>query len=156
MGDSRGYLLRKGQLQALTSDHTIVQLLLGMKEIRPDEAAAHPARDKLTRFVGMPGTPLPEARFLEVEDSDRLLLCSDGLTKMLTNERILEIMGHGASAEDSCKALVSAANQAGGKDNITVLILGFSRQPESLPAARKPLAPAKPGEHRVPKGRPGP
>lgn len=126
MGDSRAYLLRDGRLRQLTTDHTVIQLLLDAGEITPDEVADHPARGQLTRFVGMPGEPLPEVQSIGLAAGDRLLLCSDGLSGMLSDEQILNVLEEESVPEAACRQLVAAANEAGGRDNVTVLLLSVA------------------------------
>jgi serine/threonine protein phosphatase PrpC len=123
MGDSRCYFLRGDRMKCLTKDHTIVQLLVESGDIQADEAATHPARGKLTRFVGMPGEALPEACTVHLQPGDRFLLCSDGLTGMLSEPDIAAILTQHADPTNACQQLVAAANAAGGKDNITALIV---------------------------------
>jgi len=122
MGDSRAYFLRDGTLQRLTKDHTIVQLLSDAGEISAEETATHPARGRLTHFVGMEGEPLPETRLLEIHPGDRLLLCSDGLTTLVGDQQLSSIMRHAGPPEITCVRLIQAANEAGGTDNITVIV----------------------------------
>jgi len=129
MGDSRAYRLRQGRLKQLTKDHTLVQLLLDYSEITPAEALTHPARGQLTRHVGMEGEPLPEARLIRLMPRDTLLLCTDGLTGMVSDERIRSILNDSAPLHTQCQCLVKAANETGGKDNITVLLLSFEEGP---------------------------
>ena len=130
MGDSRAYLFRKGRLERLTKDHSVVQLLVDSGDISPEEAHAHPARGQLTRFVGMKGEPLPQVRDLGLELGDRLLLCTDGLTNMVGDERLSPLLAGRRSLQRACKALITAANSAEGKDNITALLIGVpSRTP---------------------------
>jgi protein phosphatase len=134
MGDSRAYRLRAGRLKQLTRDHSVVQLLLDAGEIKPEEAATHPARGRLTRNVGMEGEPLPETRLSKLKPGDLLLLCTDGLTGMLSDRQIGKILNEAAPLETRCQNLVDAANQAGGKDNVTVLLLsvdGGKKKPDS-------------------------
>ena len=127
MGDSRAYILRDGHLQQLTEDHSVVGLLLRLKQITAREAAVHPARGQLSRHLGMEGNPLPEARSVRLKNSDRLLLCSDGLTGMLTDKEIGRILKLAPEPDVACRALVDAANQAGGRDNVTVVIVVFGQ-----------------------------
>ena len=129
MGDSRAYLARGRRLERLTRDHSLVQLLVECGEVDPARAATHPARGQLTRFVGMPDEPLPEARLVKLAPGDRLLLCSDGLTGMLDDRRLAAILARELVAADACRHLVEAANEAGGKDNITVVIVTISDNP---------------------------
>ena len=123
MGDSRVYLYRGGELQRLTKDHTIVQALLDARAISGEEAQGHPARNELTRFVGMPGEPLPDVRLLDLLPGDQLLLCTDGLSGMLSERQMRTILANGQEPQTTCDELVKAANVAGGKDNVTVLLI---------------------------------
>ncbi len=128
MGDSRAYLLRNGRLEQLTTDHTIIHLLIESGDLQPEEAADHPARGQLTRFVGMPGEALPESGLLELRPNDRLLLCTDGLTGLVNNQRISAILNEQETPEHACRQLITAANNAGGQDNITAVVLAASQE----------------------------
>ncbi len=124
LGDSRAYVLRNRVLQQLTRDHSLVQLLIDNNEMQAEDAGTHPARGQLTRHVGMPGEPLPEAIALTLHAGDRLLLCSDGLTRMLEDAEVcVLLLDRERSQQAVCEQLVSAANRVGGEDNITVLLV---------------------------------
>ena len=123
VGDSRAYLVRAGALRQLTSDHTLVNRMVKAGEITPQEADVHPQRNVLTRSVGTE----PEVHVDELDvpliDGDRLLLCSDGLTNMVTEPQIQAILESTVNPQEAADRLVKAANRAGGIDNITVVIL---------------------------------
>jgi protein phosphatase len=123
MGDSRVYLLRRGELQQVTVDHSVIQVLIETGEVKPEDAASHPARGRITRCIGMGSDAQPEMRILDLEHGDRLMLCSDGLTSMVSDKDIERIMSAEAKPQDACKKLIAAANAAGGQDNITVVII---------------------------------
>ena len=123
MGDSRAYLLRQLRLKRVTKDHSITQLLVEKGDITPAQAATHPTRGRLTRFVGMDGEPLPKVQLLVIRPGDRLLLCTDGLTSMVNDGRLRSILASRAGIGVTCKHLVDAANAAGGQDNVTALLV---------------------------------
>ncbi len=123
LGDSRAYLLRAGKLRRLTNDHTIAQLLLDRGELSAEEAAGHPGRSRLTRFVGMGADAAPETETIELSPGDRLLLCTDGLTGMVGDRQILAALTEHPDPAEACRRLVAAANEAGGKDNIAVVVV---------------------------------
>ena len=123
VGDSRAYLLSARGLHRLTRDHSLAQALIDAGAITAQQAAGHPARGQLTRHMGMVGEALPDARRVALQPDDRLLLCSDGLTDMLDDARIQDVLDRSPDPEHACHALVEAANDAGGTDNITVLVI---------------------------------
>jgi protein phosphatase len=123
LGDCRGYLLNNGQLQQLTKDHTLTQLLVDCGEITTEEALVHPGRHQLTQFVGISTESLPVTRIVPLSPGDRLLLCSDGVSGILSREQILESLQNGKSPEEACRFLVAAANEAGGDDNATAVVI---------------------------------
>ncbi|MDA1049290.1 MAG: protein phosphatase 2C domain-containing protein [Planctomycetota bacterium] len=123
LGDSRAYLLRDNKLQQLTRDHTVAQALVNAGAVEESEAANHPAGSPLARFVGMDGTARPEASVIDIHDADRLLLCTDGLTGLLSREEIRDILSQEAQNTRACQRLIDVANKHGGKDNITALIV---------------------------------
>ena len=124
VGDSRAYLLRDGSLEQLTTDHTVVGELVRRGRLTPEQAAIHPERSILTRAVGLdPRVPVDSPDPVELRDSDQVLLCSDGLTEAVDDDRIAELLSAGADGEAACRSLIDAANAAGGPDNITVVLL---------------------------------
>ena len=126
VGDSRGYLYRAGTLRMVTHDHTLVADLLRSGAIQPEQAARHQFRHVITNVVGgqQAGVKV-EAHAFEVEAGDQLLLCSDGLTEMLTNEAIARVFETMPDPETIATALVAQANDAGGRDNVTALVVRF-------------------------------
>ncbi|HSL11587.1 MAG TPA: Stp1/IreP family PP2C-type Ser/Thr phosphatase, partial [Actinomycetota bacterium] len=124
VGDSRAYLLRAGALRQLTRDHTLVDRMLRAGEISEAEAEVHPHRNVLTRVVGTEPDVSVDERDVGLLEGDRLLLCSDGLTNMVTEDQIQAILeATPTNPQEAADRLVRAANRAGGVDNITVLVL---------------------------------
>lgn len=124
VGDSRAYLLRNGSISQLTEDHTIVAEWVALGAITPEDAKTHPRRGMLTRSVGVAPEIEVDSFTQDFEEGDRLILCSDGLNGMVDDPDILAIGGEG-SPEAAAWALVEAANDAGGHDNITVVVVDF-------------------------------
>jgi protein phosphatase len=123
VGDSRAYLLRDGRLRMLTQDHTLVQQMVHEGKITEEEAHDHPQRNILTRVVGVDRDVDVDEESLEVREGDRLLLCTDGLTSMMRDESVQEILEGHADPKEAADSLVDAANRAGGLDNITVVVI---------------------------------
>lgn len=121
VGDSRGYLLRDGELRQVTQDHTVAAEYVSLGQISPDEAAAHPQRHMLTRTLGLTRFVNVDQNKVELEPGDRILLCSDGLTEMVPDSRIAEALT-GSTPEEVVWNLVDMANAAGGVDNISVIV----------------------------------
>jgi serine/threonine protein phosphatase PrpC len=126
VGDSRCYLLRGGELQRLTHDHTLVEEMVRRGQLEPEEAAQHRLRHVITNVVGGhdPGV-LVECHRIELEADNTLLLCSDGLTGMVSDERIAAILQAEHEPKVACERLVAEANEHGGRDNITVIVARF-------------------------------
>jgi len=123
VGDSRAYLLRNGELARITKDHTLVEELVDDGRITPEQAASHPQRSIVTRALGDdPGVEV-DVYTVEVETGDRLVLCSDGLTGMIRERDVERIARDEPDPQQAAEALVDAANEAGGEDNITVVVL---------------------------------
>jgi protein phosphatase len=122
VGDSRAYLLRDGELTRLTRDHTLVEELVRRGELTEEEAAEHPQRSIITRALGPEPDVDIDLHTHPVRAGDVLLLCSDGLTGMIGEDEVTEILARTPSLRDAGRALVDAANEAGGRDNITVVL----------------------------------
>jgi protein phosphatase len=130
IGDSRAYLFHDSQLHLLTRDQTVAQTLAEVGVIRPEDVAKHPGRHMLTGAIATSGEEA-QAEFYQVwlEDGDQVMLCTDGLTEMVTDAAIVAVLERAGPAADACRALVDLALEAGGKDNVTV-VLGRYRIPE--------------------------
>ena len=124
VGDSRAYLLRDGELRALTRDHTFVQSLIDEGRITEDEARVHPHRNLILRAVDGVHEPEPDLSSLEVQAGDRLMLCSDGCCGVLDDEAMTQLLA-GEPLEHVPGALVGAALSAGSSDNVTVIVGEF-------------------------------
>jgi len=122
VGDSRAYLVRSDDLELLTTDHTVVADLVALGHLDPSDAQRHPQRHLLTRALGL-GPVVVDHETMELVDGDRVLISSDGLTTMLTDDQIREIVAAGDEVEPTVWALVEAANTAGGVDNISVAVV---------------------------------
>ncbi len=122
-GDSRAYLLRRGQLQQVTQDHTLAQLLVRNHELSASAVGQHPAAGRLTRYVGMPGAFAPDSQTISFVAGDLLLLCSDGLHGEIDDDEICGILRSGKTIEAMGHELVDASNRAGGRDNVTILLI---------------------------------
>jgi protein phosphatase len=123
VGDSRVYMFREGQLMQVTEDHSWVSEQVRAGILSVADARRHPWRNVVTRALSGGDDPDVEVSDIELKAGDRLLICSDGLSGVVTTERMTEIVGAGLGLDDTCKALIAAANEAGGPDNITVAML---------------------------------
>jgi PPM family protein phosphatase len=146
VGDSRAYLLRDGELMKLTDDHSLVDELLRQGRLTPEEAIDHPQRSVITRALGPEATVDVDTRSLRGDAGDVLLVCSDGLTTMISEEQIASVLRAAANLHEAGEALIAAANEAGGRDNITVLLVrletvGDGVQEEVATASMPALAP---------------
>jgi protein phosphatase len=131
VGDSRAYLFRHGQLHRLTRDHTIAQEMVNRGLLRPEEADTHPRRHMLTTALASAGAVGPtETHQLTLMDGDQVLLCSDGLTEMVADADVADLLRLPGTSTEVCRALVDRALEAGGKDNVTVVLARYN-----IPAA---------------------
>lgn len=123
VGDSRAYLIDGGEIRQITKDHSYVQELLLRGEITKEFANRHPAKNYITRAVGADDILKVDINISDYH-GETVLLCSDGLTNMLSDEQISEIIGENENLQQGAEALVRLANKKGGLDNITVVVFG--------------------------------
>ena len=122
VGDSRAYLYREGTLSQVTQDHTVAAEYVALGRIAPEEAASHPQRHMLTRTLGLTRFVNIDEVEIDLQAGDRILLCSDGLTEMVSDTRIAEILDE-KGVEEAAWGLIDLANAAGGMDNISVIVI---------------------------------
>ncbi|MBC1473300.1 Stp1/IreP family PP2C-type Ser/Thr phosphatase [Listeria grandensis] len=123
VGDSRGYLMKNGMLEQLTEDHSLVNELLRKGEISKEDAENHPRKNILLRALGIEGNVETDVFILPFQSKDQLLLCSDGLSNMLTEQEIEAILTSKRTLAEKADIFITKANANGGEDNITVLLL---------------------------------
>ena len=125
VGDSRVYLVRHGQIKQLTVDHSLIEEHIREGLISREEAQNSFFRNMITRALGYRERVTPDIIELTIDPGDKLLLCSDGLNTMLSDQEILQIIRPTANLPQACQQLINAANERGGKDNVTVIIASF-------------------------------
>ncbi len=148
VGDSRAYRLRDGALERLTDDHSLVDELRRQGRLTEAEAAEHPQRSIITRALGPEASVEVDTRTHRARAGDVYLLCTDGLTSMISEDRVHEVLMGAPSLERAARELVAGANQAGGKDNITVVLFAL----EEVDGAATPVTTAAPGASTEPGG----
>jgi protein phosphatase len=122
IGDSRAYLLREGELRQLTDDHSLVGELVRRGQLAPEKARSHPKRNVITQAVGGHARIKPDIFSLALKPGDRLVLCTDGLTGLLDDRLLADLASTERKPDEAARQLIAAANEAGGSDNITVVI----------------------------------
>jgi protein phosphatase len=122
VGDSRAYRWRDGRLERLTDDHSLVEELIRQGKLSAEEAEEHPQRSIITRALGPEPDVLVDTRTAPARDGDLFLLCSDGLTGMIGEAGVAQVLAQGGSLREMVRRLIAAANDAGGRDNITVVL----------------------------------
>lgn len=129
IGDSRVYAFERNELVQVTTDHSVVQELVDAGALTKDEAEHHPDSNIITRAVGFGAIPIADYRMVPLRSGLRLLICSDGLTKELGDERLRLHLAAGLSSAETAGALVDAALAAGGRDNVTVVVVDVVEAP---------------------------
>lgn len=128
VGDSRAYLLRDGNLRRLTRDHTVADRLAREGKIRAEEADRHPQRSVLERAIGVYPDVSVDVEVVDVRPGDRIVLCTDGLTSMLTDPEILDVLLAESDPETASRRLCDEAVRAGGSDNVTAVVVDYPRE----------------------------
>ena len=147
VGDSRAYLLRGGRLHCLTRDHTYAQLLVDLGQLKPGDIAGSRHRHVLVNALGGAGGDVQvDTDRLQLEDGDRLLLCSDGLTDLVDDTTITSVLLEAASSSDACERLVQRALDGGGRDNVTVVVAAYRLPEEAAPTSADGAAEGLSGE----------
>jgi protein phosphatase len=123
IGDSRTYLVRNQQLSQITEDHSVVQQLVKAGAISEEEAQVHPYKNVITRCLGMQANVEPDTLELVLQPGDRILMCSDGLSNMVSNQTMQQVVNDHPDPQQASEKLVMLANENGGTDNITVVLL---------------------------------
>jgi len=123
VGDSRAYLCNRSGIQLLTTDHSYVMGLVAAGKMTPEEARNSNLKNELTQAIGALQTVKPDYNYYTLRDGDRLLLCSDGLWDMISDEDIYRVTKKNRPAKAICEELIEKANAAGGKDNITAVVV---------------------------------
>lgn len=127
IGDSRVYLLREQRLVQVTTDHSVVQELISSGRLSPEEAEGHPYSNVITRAVGASELMPPDYLGIEVQDGDRFVICSDGLTKELTDYGIQHFLREHDDPAEAVDAMLAAALENGGRDNVTLIVVKITR-----------------------------
>ncbi|HCS60666.1 MAG TPA: serine/threonine-protein phosphatase [Microbacterium sp.] len=140
IGDSRVYLLREARLVQVTTDHSVVQELISSGRLSPEEAESHPYSNVITRAVGASELTAPDYLGIEVQDGDRFVICSDGLTKELTDYGIQHFLREHADPAIAVDAMLAAALENGGRDNVTIIVVKIERDGAEAVADNAPTA----------------
>jgi protein phosphatase len=123
VGDSRTYLWRNGVLRQVTRDHSLVASLVQAGMVKPEEVRGHPQRNQVYRTLGVKPDVEVDIFTETLQRGDRLILCSDGLWEMVGDAEIGRTVGQARSPQEACRTLIQQANKAGGKDNVTVIVV---------------------------------
>ncbi len=160
VGDSRAYLFRDGKLELLTQDHTLVGELVRQGKLTEEQAAEHPQRSVITRALGIDPEVEVDTWTYAARAGDVVLLCSDGLTSMISEEQIAAVLASESDLDAAAKRLVNEANEAGGRDNITVILFtleevgGATDQDDPTVVGMAPVSATDEGSHDGSRGGP--
>lgn len=125
IGDSRAYLINGDGVHCITTDHSVVELMVRRGELTPEQAKTHPSKNLITRAVGTGTQVLADVFRVEAGKNDNILLCSDGLSNLLADQEILFEVAHGANKADCCQRLLEIAKERGAPDNVTSVLIAL-------------------------------
>lgn len=125
VGDSRCYYIADGQVQQVTEDHSVVGLMVARGQISEEEARIHPNKNLITRAIGTEPEVVPDCFYLALDKDEYLLLCSDGLSNLVTKPELLYEITHAVSGTDCCAQLIDMAKKRGAPDNVTVVLIKY-------------------------------
>ena len=125
IGDSRAYLINGDGVRCITTDHSVVELMVRRGELTPEQAKTHPSKNRITRAVGTGTQVLADVFRVEAGKNDNILLCSDGLSNLLADQEILFEVAHGANKADCCQRLLEIAKERGAPDNVTSVLISL-------------------------------
>lgn len=148
VGDSRAYLYRGGELSQLTEDHTLVSRMVREGRLQPEEAERHPQRSIITRALGVDSDVEVDELSVGIEEGDRYLICSDGLTSMIDTNSVREVLHGATDPRAAVEQLVQRANEAGGEDNVTVVLVDIASDDAAVPAPPAPATDHRPAASR--------
>ncbi|WP_294180298.1 PP2C family serine/threonine-protein phosphatase [uncultured Schumannella sp.] len=145
IGDSRVYAFAEDRMERITVDHSVVQELVDAGMIDAASAESHPESNVITRALGFHETPRPDLWGVPLRNGLRILICSDGLTREVDDERLAQVLAERAAPAETAETLVALALQAGGRDNVTVIVLDVVKSPaRGRRQARKPSTTSRP------------
>ncbi len=139
VGDSRAYLMRDGTLERVTTDHSVIEELVQAGDLTAEQARVDPRRSMITRAIGLDSGVDVDLYPIPLQTGDRFMFCSDGLTDMVDDEAIEQVLAEGQEPAAAAERLVELANEAGGTDNITVVVVDVAEVTEGIAA---PVPPA--------------
>lgn len=126
VGDSRAYHTNSDGLSCITTDHSVVEMMVQRGELTPEQAKNHPSKNLITRAVGTAKQVFADVFYVDVKRRDCILLCTDGLSNLMADEEILFEIVHGAKKEDCCQRLIEIAKERGAPDNITAVLISLT------------------------------
>ena len=126
VGDSRAYLVDSDGIRCITTDHSVVEMMVQRGELTPEQAKTHPSKNLITRAIGTATQVTSDVFHIETEKNASIVLCSDGLSNEMADQEILFEVVHGARKDDCCQRLLEIAKERGAPDNVTVVLISLA------------------------------